>query len=508
MKPQQSHQATNNFFLEKAIIAIAVLFHVAISGFPLVNLEWAFSDAALFFTNNDHRYIDQYFEYQANTLAVPFIAAFFAKIFPFLSITTLPRIFSAIGFIFLGEALLKINRIVKTNIPGYLLLLIVFLNPLLWTFGGRGTADFPPAALGIFGLALFWEQNDGAWKKYLAVCLLGIGIILKYHTVLLLAPIVLEIFLRKDQKWKTAMWKAGTTVTGALILPVLYILLVKQELGFWLTPPIYMERHKLSASEFFTNFSIYFGYLALLLLPFSVFSFWYFIRHFPSKNKVSSIFIVIIIGSILFTLGYFWLRPQGEMNFGPLDGMLSAAISGGSFMMLALTMGIILYQGFEQIGLHRNGLLSNRYILCMIAGVGIFLFILSFTRPTQRYLMFILPFAYFFLLPMILGNKKNIFVAIVMYSIMNFFLLSNQYATGTAAQDMVKEIRERGIVEKTEGGAINAHAGNIFFPYRQYNKEYMIVGGAPAGSLYTAKAGFLPMAKKSYSLIAMPRKEK
>lgn len=500
----RNYRTSENIFLEKVIVWLTILFHIAISDFPPVNLEWAFSDAALFFTGKDHRYIEQYFTYQANTLAFPFLTAVFSKIIPFLSVMSMTRILSAIGFYFLGIALLKINRLIKTDIPGYFLLLIVFLNPLLWTFGGRGTADFLPAALGIYGLSLFWEKQIQGWKNYCSIFILGFAIVLKYHSVLLLVPIVLEIFLQKKQNWKTSFRKAVSTVISVMIFPVLYILLVKHELGFWLTPPTYMERHKLSSSNFFTNFIIYFGYLALLLLPFSIFSIWHFFRRIPPKNRLYSTIMLIIIGTILLTFGFFWLRPQGEMNFGPLDGVITVAISGGSFMMLALIMGIVIYQGFEQTYLCKNRLTqSKRYILSLLAGVVIFLFILSFTRPTQRYLMFILPFSYFFMISDIFKSKKNNFIAIGMYIIINLLLLYNQYISGTASQIMVNEIRKRGIVEKTDGGAINPHAGNVFFRYRKNKKEYMIVEGSSAGSLFTSEAGFTPLAKKSYSLVVI-----
>lgn len=505
MTSQRSRFEINNSRTEKILIAVAVLFHVAISGFPLVNLEWAFSDAALYFTNREHVYIDQYFEYQANTLGVPFLTAFFAKILPFIDIQILPRILSAVGFIFLGQALLKMNRMIQTNIPGYIILLVVFLNPLLWTFGGRGTADFLPAALGLFGLALFWEQKDFSVKKYVAIAILGFAITLKYHAVLLLVPLVVEILLRPTQKIKTAVWQSVITIVGVLIIPCLYILLVRQKLGFWLTPPLYLERHKLNLSDFLTNFSIYFGYLALVLLPFSISSVFYFIRHLQPQKRLKSLVTFVLIGLSLFALGYGWLRPHGEMNFGPLDGIVSPAISGGGFMILTLVLVVIIYQAIEKIDFNWSGLTSFRYVLCMVLGIVAFLFILSFTRPTQRYLMFILPFAYLILLPRVLGNRMIIYSSIVMYAVMNFFLLGNQYATGSATQMMVNELRKKGMVEKTEGGAINAHAGNVFFRYRQLPKEYVVVSGEPVGALFTVKSGFIPMAKKTYSLVVFPQ---
>lgn len=82
-------------------------------------------------------------------------------------------------------------------------------------------------------------------------------------------------------------------------------------------------------------------------------------------------------------------------------------------------------------------------------------------------------------------------------------LLYNQYVSGSASQIMVNEIRRRGVVEKTDGGAINPHAGNVFFRFRNNKKVYKIIDGNVMGSLYTSEAGFMPFPKKTYSLVTV-----
>ena len=491
-------------FLENSLIFFAVLFHLIISGFPLVNLEWAFSDAALFFEKGEYNYIEQYFIFQANTLGVPFVTFLLAKVLPFLKISIIPRLLSAIGFIFLGKGLLKINRILKTSIPGYIVLLVVFLNPLLWTFGGRGTADFFPAALSVFGLAVYWEQSDNSWKKLIAIIIIGFSIILKYHSILILIPLVVEIFIRPDQKVKIIFIRIGKLLFGTLILPIVYIILIKQKFGFWLAPPIYLGRHGLSTSYFFTNFFTYFGYMATLLVPFSILPTIYFLKQSYLFKRESNIFASLFFGILFFFVGYFWIRPQGEMNFGPLDGIINDGLLGGIFMVLVLVMIFIFFLCFKRIYLERKMFFSNRHLLSLIIGIIGFLFVLSFTRPAQRYLMFILPLA-IFLLPMTLANKKTVFLTTTIYFLINIFLLYNQYTSGTATEMMVSRLHQKGIIEKTDPGVINVHAGNIFFPYRKSIKEYTIVSGAPLESIITVRVGQIPFAKKTFSLILLPK---
>ena len=117
--------------------------------------------------------------------------------------------------------------------------------------------------------------------------------------------------------------------------------------------------------------------------------------------------------------------------------------------------------------------------------------------------MFILPLA-FFLLPITIMHKKTVILTAIIYFFINIFLLYNQYITGTASEMMVIRLQQKGIIERTDPGAINVHVGNRFFPYRKKIKEYIIVSGAPTESIITVKVGQIPFAKKSFSLILLP----
>ena len=144
------------------VTAVTIAAHLAFIGLPSINFEWAFVDAARYFGLHQQELLVRYFEVEANPLGVPLLAYIIHLILPFVIIDIVPRLLAISGFVFLAFALLRISERVGIAFSAPLLTAIIFLNPLIWTFGGRGTADFFPAALALCAVALFWDASDSA----------------------------------------------------------------------------------------------------------------------------------------------------------------------------------------------------------------------------------------------------------------------------------------------------------------------------------------------------------
>ena len=136
--------------------------HLAFIDLPSINFEWAFVDAARYFGLHQQELLVRYFGVEANPLGVPLLGYIIHLILPFLNIDIIPRLLAISGFAFLAFALLRISERAGIALSAPLLTAIIFLNPLIWTFGGRGTADFFPAALALCAVALFWDAPDSA----------------------------------------------------------------------------------------------------------------------------------------------------------------------------------------------------------------------------------------------------------------------------------------------------------------------------------------------------------
>lgn len=473
------------------IIGVFAL-HIAFYWLPLVNLEWAFSDAALFFETQEKILIDRYFSQQANTLGIPYLAYLVHKIIPIFNIELAPRFLSISGFILLGVSLIRLNSLTGKSNNQVLLLILVFLNPLIWTFGGRGTADFFPAILALFSITLFLDKKPHLLKMTLAIFTFSIAITLKYHAILLLPVIWLEAITRTGQPIKIVLIQMILITTAILIIPALYIYFIQQQYGFWLTPPIFQDTHQLRISSAFSSFISYAGFLTLLLLPFSIFLIWNRIHSLTDFVKTISIAV------IFFLAGYFFIESNNEMNFGPLDPYLGAQFTGGILCLCAGLFFLTMIDGLAAI--HDNNE-AKRILICIMTGILIFIVVLSFTRPAQRYLLFILPLAYLFISHHFRTNKLLVASIILLSIFMNTYILISQYAAGKAALELTQKLEKLDLISTTNPAFITSYTGNAF-PLNMYsNKRNIVIVGQHPKQLFYVENSPLPFIRKTFSVI-------
>src|SRR5271166_5329911 len=186
------------------------------------------------------------------------------------------RLFAASSFLLLGYSLLKLYSFLELDYNPALLLAVVFLNPVIWTFGGRGTADLFPAALTLFAITLSWQAESSPLRLAIAIAAYGIAITLKYHAALLLPVVGLESLTRPGANIRKASLRYIFIVALILVIPVAYIIVAKQLYGFWLLPPAFRATHgaNLSLISILMNIIGYAGYLSLLLIPYSLYTVW------------------------------------------------------------------------------------------------------------------------------------------------------------------------------------------------------------------------------------------
>src|SRR5208283_1587250 len=171
---QTSSQSRSAFL----VILIAILLHLSLIRLPGINQEWVFADGAKYFETHNPILLKHYFLTQANTLGMPFLASVLHRLLPFLDQNAVMRLFSASSFLLLGYSLLKLFSLLELDYNPALLLAVVFLNPVIWTFGGRGTADLFPAALALLAITLFWQAESPPLRLVIAIMVYGIAIAL------------------------------------------------------------------------------------------------------------------------------------------------------------------------------------------------------------------------------------------------------------------------------------------------------------------------------------------
>ncbi len=490
------------------LVCVFCAAHLSLLDLPTVNWEYAFSEGARYFSDGDPRHLQQYFNHEANTLAVPWLAFVIGRLLPGLDIDHLPRLVSVLGIPFLTYGLLRINREMAQRVnPNLqvnpnLLVSLVLLNPLVWTFAGRGTADFLPAALGVFALSLFWSGDEqsrfGLWRVASASTVLGLAAVLKYHAILLLPGVAVEIAIRRTPQFKRMLIEWTVAAAPALIVLGAYLLAVRIEFGFWLAPPLFVQRHGLNLADWPDNVLGYAGYLILITIPLSLAIPWPPSRNFSTRYSAATLLL-----TAAFVLGYFFLSDRGEMNLGPLDRYISKSVVNGALAMLSAILPI-------RLAMAVNVPTNSARVMALSVGTAttivLFILALSPTRPAQRYLLFVIPLFYFFLLAPPRHHRMTIMGAILFSVVLDVYILLNQVASGVASEEMVQRIAALGLLSTTDPGLIEGNVGYRFFPYRDEQKSYAVVAGDVVGAIaevhYSVFPG-VPFIGKSYSLVRL-----
>ena len=479
------------------VMLIVILLHLSLLWLPGINLEWVFADGAKYFAYHDPVFLRHYFLLEANTLGMPFLGYVGHWILPFLDYNTVLRILSGSSFLLIGYSLLRLHSLLKQDYSPALLLAVVFLNPLIWTFGGRGTADLFPAALTLFAVTLFWQPGRSPVRLAIAIVAYGIAITLKYHAILLLPIVGLEMLSRPGARLKPMLLQFSSIVGLILVLPGLYVVVARQLYGFWFVPPKFRAIHgpTLHSTTVLMNIIAYAAYLCLLLLPYSLSAVWEWI------NTARKALIASAAGSVVFVIGFYALRVGDEMRFGPLDAYVNPRIYGGLFLVFAAIVVVVSRQAL----LDAASPAARRYLLCIFAGVALFVFVLSFTRPAQRYLLFVLPLSYFFVINRSRSKNYMTVATVWLYSLLIVFITLNQVATGAVAQKMTQQIAARGLLDDTEPGDVIRGVDGDRFPDEVNGavpkQHYMVIVGNSPQAIVTVESHPAPLVHKVLSLV-------
>jgi len=265
--------------------------------------------------------------------------------------------------------------------------------------------------------------------------------------------------------------------------------------GFWFLPPAFRAKHgaNLSLISIVMNMIGYAGYLSLLLVPYSLSAVW------ERVNTTRKALITLVATIAIFIAGAYGVKLGAEMRFGPLDAYINPRIYSGAFLVFAAIFVLLSKDALLKTATPT----ARRYVLCMVLGVFIFIAILSFTRPAQRYLLFVLPLAYFFVMNKSRSGKFITGATIVLYGMLNLFITLSQVASGTVAQDMVQEITARGLLDDTEAGDLMGTAGNRFPDQMNgaAHKQYTVIAGSSPKAIFTVESHPAPLVRKVLSLV-------
>lgn len=476
--------SNKNIFLYYIYFICIFLIHLAMLLLPAINLEFTFADAARYFQTGDTPLINQYFRLQANTVGLPILASLVSTLIPNVDMLIVVRVLSIIGIIFLYLGVTNFCTFLKRDDTMKLVILIL-LNPLVWVFSSRGTADFLPAALGLFAISLMLQENKSIIKALLAGFILGLAAILKYHAIFLLLFLIPCLWYSENKSFQIKSFSIVSVISLSLL--VIFLFFVHALFGFWVTPPVFQSIHRLNIEEFVNNFFLYAGYLVLICAPFS-FIFFDLLKIFNKYKYRLFLFLVL-----LFFTGYLCFQDGGELNFGPLDRYINKHISAGLFFVLSVfILAPLFYQSKKPFLSDINKILTITLLLIIA--------VFSMTRPSQRYLLVVLPVFICLMPSRVISNKYVYVTSLTVYSLLNIFIGYSQWCTGNAAQKMVDSIQSSGLIKLTDPGAIEGHVGNQFYMNNRESFQYIVVTGEDKSAKIMVQSG-ISFIDKKFSLI-------
>jgi hypothetical protein len=479
-----------------AVIGIAIAgIHVVLIGLPSVNLEYAFAAATRYLAAGRSEDLDLFQHYQANTFGIPLVALTLHKLIPLFDLNMYPRLASILGIPILVVAMQGLGRVL--GLGGVRLtfaIALCLLNPIIWIFSGRGTADFLPAAVGMAGLYFLWACK-GTRAAALAGLTLGMAIVLKYHAFVFAAVAVAQQLFHSAEPLGDRLKRSLGLCFAVILIPAAYVITTKLMFGFWLTPDRYSEIHGISAFDSIANYALYATYLIMLMLPFSLmfaFKEWALVRH-------GRLLMPAAVLAASAACGYL-IEPREEMTFGPLNRMISRSF----LTSLAVLGGLLL--GYIMVRIHAlsNADATRERVRATVYGIALFVVALSFTRPAQRYLIMILPVGYL-LLFRALPDRAVIVASVLtlpMFVGINIYSTGYQITTGRAASALTTQLESARLLPLTDPGAVESHTGDKFFAYRNHPKKYAILEGRPSNALMTVEETcFRDLVRRTYSLV-------
>lgn len=479
------------FFL---IVCFIIIGHAIYLNTPWVNFEYSFAEATRGILDSTHTIgLDKYWEVQANPLGYSLVTA---VIVPFLGISfwsiRIPSLLGGLAILVVGWIFYR-SRNFKNDSLFFLWTAIISLNPLVWIYSGRATADILPVGLVVLAFLFCYRAQNRLWIHFIGGVCFSLASLVKFNSLLLGFGLVYLLFT--DQNGKIiCRWEKVTAFLFYSLLPAIvlgtYFLVIYDQFGIVFIPEIFKVAHfEGYAKGFIANLGMYASYLTMLLALTCVLPIIHLWKVWTRKN-----FLLLAIISVIFGI-VFWKISSGsnagEMGFGGLyDTLLSQGIVSlirvGSFLSAFLLFTELIDTAFRE---------RSRIALFLLCTILPFLIVSSFSKPVQRYLLFCLPFLTFYLI-VILGSRiprlihwigwTSVFVSVLI----TLFSVLNQIRQGIASENMVQWVILNGYLKDTKlTDAVKPHVGYYFFQNPDGKKKYIIdVGRIPPKNILHAES--------------------
>jgi hypothetical protein len=455
-----------------------VIGHLFYINTPLVNYEWMFFEGVRGIVDENYREgLQCFFSNQANPIGLPICASITNIIFGLPVSYWSIRIPSLLGVILILYSFLSFNsyRNGKTGILSSIWCSLVVLTPLIWIFSGRAMAEVLPLGLVCFSYILCLKAKSRSNYYIISFLVLAMASLVKFHSAIMGIGIPYIIYLNNDSRLNKKFFKTVFLLCSILLsILIVYFVIVYKYFNILFIADGIKDVVSVNFMKSPSALLDYSYFLVLLLGPISFLS----PIHLWGKIKSRTYFTTIIIGILfsIITIRYgYSANSYGEMNYGVLDFLLNRkSIIAIKMFCSSIFVFLVLDIFIEQ----QKG--TNPFLRFLIIITTTYLFVCSIGRPVQRYLIFCLPFIYYFLVFYRFNYRRLVHVIIlvvtlIIFSIVNISFVLYQVSQASAAENMVKWISDANLMEKTYSGDLFVHSGHHFMPFAQCGTRYYYV---------------------------------
>lgn len=451
---------------------------------PFVNQEFAFAAGGrALATAPVGAELAYFWQYQANPLGYPLLLSGLYRLgLPGDSYFT-PRIPALAGGVMillcgvlLGRRAIAVNR---RWLLGWAL--VTGLHPMIFLYTGQATADILPTGLSLLALVCCCAGRERGWAWHATGgALFALAVLVKFNC-LLLGMGFLYLLWFEPAAAASGIRPRKAALAWYVLMPALalgiYLLVIQQHFGIQGIPATHQRTHALRPSlvSAFFVLSKYLAFLGLFCGPLGLLLLWP--RANASRRQRGTMLLAAVLSALAGWLVISSYRT-GEMDFG------QAASAWGLLLRLIETGGLVLGVLLIVALLTEQGSLRPLAHLVLFTMLP-YLLISSLTRPTQRYLLLVLPLVLLYLVlhgwqhrPRLTAMLTG--VSVLLFAGLSVLGMSYLQAQGEAALRMAQWVHEAKLAQQTDGGVILSHVGDHFPLQPTTAPSYTVIIGTPS----------------------------
>ena len=414
---------------------------------------------------------------QANPLGLPLLNALLQRLVPWTDDPWVWRIPSLIGcgLIITWGWLVReeFGKNSRNNFYAWGLLLAT--SPMIIAFSTHATSDLLP--VGILLISFWFLQHFTKTENFCyllaSAVLFGLSSTTRYIAPYF-AGYVIYVFLTSRLEWNKRILNLALFGSISALILVAEIAWKLVKFDVFVSTKLSENRPKfLDFSNWFLVLLKYFSFIGIFSGFIPIFLAW---KKVQSTNfQIRHVLFVMV--SAVFAI--FSTQPiyEGELDFG---GGHSFSRELQEFFIIAgfLNFVLVIYCVIDERGV------LNKFQTAWKFGLIPYLVLISASRPTQRYLIYVIPIVLFLLIRLTSNlSRLTRFLAIgstgLGFAAVSLLGMSYLTSQGNASEEMAVWVEENNLISQTSAGAISPHAGQHFWGVKTTELRYEIIAVTP-----------------------------